>query len=475
MYVENSYRVHKFDDEHVLLTTEHGSWVVLNKQEFNLLRMNKLEENSKLMNILEEKGIVVTEKNTERIAEMYKERFHHLFNGISLHVIVPTLRCNHKCIYCQASSVPMASKGYDMDRDTAKAVVDFIFQTPSKFLTIEFQGGEPLANFSIIEFMVEYAKKKNGSNKSTKDGWFYGKKSLNFRIVSNLSLMDLDILDFILKNNIMLNSSLDGPKELHNKNRAFSGAGSYEKVVYWIDTIKKDQKYRLFTALLPTITRYSFKYWKEIVDEYISHDFYSLFMRPLNISGNTIKNFEKIGYTSEEFVAFWKEYMQYVFSLNKKGISFFDEASAQFLGRMTTLKPPLNACLNIPCGACLIQAAYNQWGDVYTCDEGRANEVFKIGNVKENGYRQIFTSDQALNFIAMSSMTSSILNISPWYPFVSPCLVSSYGYQNNLILKLSSDFLLKIREAQVEYLFRNLIFSEENKETLMKWASVNIK
>ena len=46
--------------------------------------------------------------------------------------------------------------GFDMDKETAKKVVEFIFQSPSKQITIEFQGGEPLLNFEIVKFVVDF-------------------------------------------------------------------------------------------------------------------------------------------------------------------------------------------------------------------------------------------------------------------------------------------------------------------------------
>jgi sulfatase maturation enzyme AslB (radical SAM superfamily) len=60
--------------------------------------------------------------------------------GPSLHIIVTTLRCNHKCQYCHAAVAPMSAKNMDMTKKTAKKVVDTIFYTSNSSLTIEFQG-----------------------------------------------------------------------------------------------------------------------------------------------------------------------------------------------------------------------------------------------------------------------------------------------------------------------------------------------
>ena len=470
-YLANRYWSKKLDDDHILVTTEHGAWIVLNKSEFDLLRVGDITENLELFRNLEEKGIVITENNTDTLVKYYRERFHYLFNGINLHIVVPTLRCDHKCLYCHANSKSMSTKHYDMDEKTAKRIVNFIFQSPAKDLTIEFQGGEPLANFPILQFIIEYSKKKNHSKQSAEGGWYKGRKNIFFNLVSNLTLMDETILDYLIKNNVSISTSLDGPKKLHNKNRPYSGSDSYNKVIYWIDFIKMEKRYPLFGTALPTITKYSLKYSKEIIDEYIMHSLNRLMLRSLNIAGMTIKAWKKIGYTPEEYIKFWKESVDYIFKINAGGNLFYSEDVFNMLRRIVTLKPPFNACLGSPCGACLIQTAYNQWGDIYTCDEARSNDIFKLGNAKNDNYKKIFTSSDALNFIALTSGKSALCDACEWNPYCSPCLVSSYGQQNNLISKLPMDFVCKIRKAQTEYIFRKLIFSENDKKVMLWWLS----
>ena len=209
------------------------------------------------------------------------------------------------------------------------------------------------------------------------------------------------------------------------------------------------------------------KYSKEIVDEYLALCFRSCWMRPLNIAGVAAEMWKKVGYSAEEFFDFWKEYIEYVFKINRRGLNFTDQTCVDFLKRIVTLKPGMNACLGAPCGACTIQAAYDQWGDVYTCDEARACEVFKLGNVKTGNYKKIFSSGHALNFVGLTSAVSSLCDSCEWHPYCSPCLVSSFGAQKNLITK-PNDFLCKIRGKQVEFIFKQLVLSE-NREMLLKW------
>jgi His-Xaa-Ser system radical SAM maturase HxsB len=465
-YIVNKFCSHKFDGDHILITTDHGSWVVLSNEENELLLNNKVEEDLHLFDVLEEKGIILTEKNKNNLIETFRERYSYLSNGIGLHIIAPTLRCNQRCVYCHANSRDLNAKEYDMDEDTAKSVVDFIFQTPAKFVTMEFQGGEPLILFPILQYIIEYAKKKNSATHHEM-GWWSGDKKISFTVVTNLTLMDDDMLKYFLDSKVQISTSLDGPKELHDKNRPYrSGKGSYEDVVNWIGTIKKQCPE---LGALPTITKFSLPYAKEIVDEYIKNKFSRIKMREMNVAGMAINAWKEIGYTSEEFMKFWKEYLEYVIAVNRRGIIIRDEGSRDLLRRILCRKSALNACLNSPCGVGTIQCAYNHKGDVYTCDEARSDETFKLGNVREKNYKEIFTSKTVENFIRLSSCSSFLCDSCVWHSYCSPCLVSAYGKQNSMVPRFPN-FGCEIRGEQTKEIFKKLILSND-RGTLMQWLA----
>ena len=153
-YDLSHYRIKKFSNN-ILLTNDYGGYIFLNNQEFDEFKSHKLSL-EKLLD-LKEKGFILQE-NSDDLVNKYREKNLNLFRGTSLHIIVPTLRCNFNCSYCHAKSKSVDSKDYDLDEKTAKQTVDFIFQTPTKSFNIEFQGGEPLLNFKIIQFIVEYVK-----------------------------------------------------------------------------------------------------------------------------------------------------------------------------------------------------------------------------------------------------------------------------------------------------------------------------
>jgi His-Xaa-Ser system radical SAM maturase HxsB len=453
-----SYRINKYKykviDDKIIVSTINGGWAILSPEEFQLLRHEKVEENPNLFKTLEEQGIIITDENIHRIAKMFADRKSFLFNSVSLHIISVTLRCNHKCIYCHAKSRGIEEKQFDMDEKTAKKVIDFIFQSPSRHLDIEFQGGEPLANFQIIQFIVDYAKKLAQEKN----------KHIKFNIVSNFTLMDEDILDFLIENKFNINTSLDGPKNLHDKNRIYMGGSSYEKAVYWIKVIK-ERNYHI--AALPTISKFSLPFWKEIIDEYKSLGLMNIRLRQMNNAGLANENWLQIGYSPQEFIDFWKKGLDYIIELNKQGVKMIEGMAQLALQKLISKNYKGYTCWGWPCGAALSQCGYNYNGDIYTCDEARSFEEFKIGDVNQT-YKEVFLSPTVAGFINTTSSLLNKCNRCVWQPFCGPCLVCTFGQQKRMLGDMNVDNECFIRQGMLETVVKKLM-KEEEREILLKW------
>lgn len=460
-YILNHTRIKEFDKEHILLTTDYGSWIVLNSEEFK--KLNGGEVKGGLFEKLKEKGIILTEDNIQKVIEAVKDKNFFLFQGPSLHIVVPTLRCNQKCLYCHSKSQPLDAKGYDMDKETAKKVVDFIFQTTSKAITIEFQGGEPLLNFDIVKYIIEYAKKLNKEYK----------KNLKFDLVTNFTLMDKEKLDYLINERIGICTSLDGPKIVHDKNRPYiGGGGSYDDIVRWADLIKEENSFDL-NALMVT-TKYSLKYPKEIIDEYLKHEFRMIQLKQLSRLGYAKGTWEKIGYDADEFLDFWKKALDYIIEVNKKGVVFYEFITRHILKKILTNSNSTLLDLMSPCGAAIGQLAYAQDGKIYTCDEARMYDLFCLGDVKENTMKEVLTSEQTCDIVASSTNDNLLCDACVWKPYCGVCPVCNYSEQGNLIPKLALSNRCKIYKGIFEYIFSKLIFNKEASKVFHSWVEMDV-
>jgi len=462
-YIINNYRCRKIEGD-ILVTTDHGSWAFLTEKDFDLLRKNKVEENGELFKLLEEKGIILTEKNKDAVIELLRSRYSFLFNGASLHIVIPTLRCNQKCVYCHASSKTLDTKGYDMDEKTAKAVVDFIFQSPSESITIEFQGGEPLLSYGIIKYIIEYAKKLNQKYK----------KDLRFALVSNLILIDDEKLDYLVSNKVGICTSLDGPEKLHNQNRGyFCQKGSYFYVKKGIEKIQERYRREIDAPeanALITITKESLKYPKEIVDGYVELGLKGIHLRFLNNLGDARPVWNEIGYSSEEFMEFWKKAVDYILEINKRGLFFAERTCLIILQKIFTEVDPGYLDLRSPCGAAIGQLAYTPNGDIFSCDEARmvGEGLFKLGGVKENNYKEVLSSNKTCSLVASSINDCQICDYCCYKPYCGICPVCNFIEQGNIIGKIHETPRCKIYKEQFTYIFKRLR-NPEDKKIFLNW------
>jgi His-Xaa-Ser system radical SAM maturase HxsB len=432
----NFFRFQKIDDKY-LLTNDIGRFFWLSPKSFKELTAGKLDKKGKIYRDLKNLGFIRNQQTINLLTERWRSRHNFLFNGPSLHIVIPTLRCNHRCLYCQAESGALRGKNCDMTQDVAKKVVDTIFSAPSPVITIEFQGGEPLLNWPIVKFIIGYAKEKNKS----------AGKRLSMALVSNLSLMDERKYHFLAKAGVNINTSLDGPEELHNKNRVLLNGNSYKNTVRWIKEIKG-------VGVLATISRNSLKYPKEIVDEYIKLGLKEIHLRPLSYLGLSGKFKDSAGYSAEEFLDFWKKAMDYIIKNNLKGTRIIERGSKIILQKILTDNDPNYLDLRSPCGAGLGQLAYNFNGKVYTCDEGRMvpDDTFLLGDVKKDNFIKIFSNPTVAAMCMASTLENLPCDGCVFKPYCGVCPVQNYVLYGNIFPNLSENQRCKIQKGMFLYL-----------------------
>lgn len=463
-YITNKYSHFKFEKDKNLVTLDHGPWCLLSDSEFDSLRKLKVHEDPNLFNFLKEKGFVITEKNFNKIVNEYRKRFHFLFRGPTLHIVVPTFRCNFKCIYCHSLPKNPKAKGFDMDEETAKKIVDFIFTSPSKSLVIEFQGGDCLLNFNVVKSIIEYAEEVA----KEKD------KKVRFSLVTNLTLMNDEILDFLKEHRVMgISTSFDGPKYVHDKNRKYiDGSGTYDDVVQWIRIIKTEFKKNFNLGALTTITKFSLPYPKEIVDEFLNLGFDSVWFRFLNNLGYAHPKIKEIGYSPEQYLKFWKEGFNYILEKNFSGRKFQEIFTKIFLMKILNKEDPMFVDIQSPCGAGIGQLLYDHKGNIFTCDEAKIlGDTFKLGNVFENTLKEIICNPTTLSMIDISSKFPTICDSCAFSPYCGICPIDIYMSQNNIVPKLAQSFRCKVFKEMIKTIFEKILFSPKERKILFTWLN----
>jgi sulfatase maturation enzyme AslB (radical SAM superfamily) len=144
------------------MTNDFGQYFFASPKEFGDIISKKVCVDSELGEKLKEKNMIYDESDFEYSSiNKYgmRDLKYHVNVSTALHIFVVTTACNLNCIYCQANS-GKDFKPLFMNEEVAKKAVDIALQSPTKNLDFEFQGGEPLLNFEIIKYIVEYTESK---------------------------------------------------------------------------------------------------------------------------------------------------------------------------------------------------------------------------------------------------------------------------------------------------------------------------
>lgn len=462
----NYFNFKKFEDQY-LLTNDLGRNIFISEDTFNaLMNGDALGEQEK--QVLLDNYFIYDEHSTvfaERVKREMRESKNYLFSSTSLHIFVLTNVCNMSCIYCQAKDDEAIVRRF-MSKDTAEKCVNVALSSPSRFLTFEFQGGEPLANFEVLKHIVLYTEEKKGS------------KSITFSLVSNLTLLTEDKLAFLMEHNVGISTSLDGFEMLHNQNRPFSnGSGTYNIVE---ERIKFIQDHQYCVGAIQTTTRQSLQHPKRIIDTYVSLGQTNIFIRPLTRLGTAARVWDEIGYTSEEFLEFYRECLQYIIHLNLSGTKIQENHATIFLKKILTGAAVNYMELRSPCGASVGQMAYFYDGNVFTCDEGRmlyemGMDDFKIGNVFENTYDEMMQSTGCKAVCVASLLEGQIKCCDCAYqPYCGTCPVINLAQEKDLFVKNTQSFRCKIYGGMLDIIFSILKNgSQEEISVLKKWTGVS--
>lgn len=462
MYKLNFFNFQERENNY-LITNDFGKFLFIDKINFNKL-INKEQLDEKIKNELIEKNFIYEESEELFSIKKYlelREFKGHLLMPTILHIFVVSKNCNFNCIYCQAGHLNQ-NDDYRMNKETAKAAVDIAIQSPSKYLTFEFQGGEPLTNYEIIKYIVEYSKEVAED------------KVIEYSVVSNLTLLTDEMIKFFMENNISICTSIDGHKELHNINRPYVNGNSYDVTT---ERIKKIQSLNGQVGAIETTTRFSLNKYKEIIDEYVNLGMNSIFLRPLTKLGKAEDGWDKFGYSAEEFLEFFKNSLDYILELNKKGIFLSEGHSSIFLKKILVNKTVNYMELRSPCGGAIGQLAYYYDGNIYTCDEGRmlsemGNDSFLLGNVFENSYTELMESD-CTKAMCVSSCLECLpyCNSCVYQPYCGTCPVINLAQGGNIFPKNPKEYRCKIYGGILKILFDYIEKDKEAVEIFNSWIN----
>ena len=138
-------------------------------------------------------------------------------------VLNVTTGCNLGCSYCYKEDLTSPKAAKTMTPDDALRSVDLLMAESGKAerVSLVFFGGEPLTNLTLIRGVVDYAERAAAE----------AGKIVDFSMTTNATLLNPEIIAWLDAHRFGLTVSMDGYRELHDRNRrTIGGKGTYDLV-----------------------------------------------------------------------------------------------------------------------------------------------------------------------------------------------------------------------------------------------------
>jgi len=172
----------------------------------------------------------LNEQKSYRKGDSYKYQINQDINNICL---LLAYDCNLRCEYCYAHGGSFGEQRMLMSQNVMTKAIDFCLKNTGKEekIQIGFFGGEPLLNFDVIVKCVTYANRRVSEIN----------KEVTYSIVTNATLLNQEIMDFLYNNNFSIIFSIDGPKSIHDRHRkSMTGKSTHSLVLHNVLTFKKN-------------------------------------------------------------------------------------------------------------------------------------------------------------------------------------------------------------------------------------------
>lgn len=399
------FRFLRWSAEEALIINDVGEFLFLPLQDLRDLVEHRLERSHPAYRRLAVGHFLRDSTSTvplHLLATKFRTKKSFLAGFTQLHLFVVTLRCDHSCRYCQVSRVVRPNPRFDMSEATALRAVELMFQSPSRVLKVEFQGGEPLLHFERIRTIVAATLERDRDEQ----------RDIEFVVATNLAPLTDEMLAFFAEHRFLISTSLDGPRELHDANRPRPGRGSHELTLENLSRARAALGHDRVGALMTTTER-SLAQPREIVDEYVASGFDSIFLRSVSPYGFAVRTGEAQRYQAEQFLEFYAAGLERVIEWNRAGTPIVEVFAQIVLRKILTPFATGYVDLQSPAGAGIGAVAYNYDGDVYASDEARmlaemGDQSFRLGNVHLNSYREIFGGE-----VVRGLLTHSVLESLP--------------------------------------------------------------
>jgi len=302
-------KFHAIEDAKILFTDDCGRAFIANSEFLERYVTNRLTPND--FEFLGSQGMAwPSGSSLQRVSSVraLASRI-HLPSKLNYFLLVPTLRCDLGCRYCQVSRANENATGYDWDESTLELAWRFIKANGDKNIQVEFQGGEPFLRPDLLQEVIRRCEEEFDS--------------CRFIICTNLSLLNKKIRTLIANPNVLISTSLDGPYTTHKKNRTISSQttdvfwGNLKEIIHEFGSSK--------VSALPTIDYHDPPEHRDLIATYCDFGLHSIYLRPVNYQGFARKRFRDIRQDALGWNEYYSEFVEELIGWNSEATDLVEE------------------------------------------------------------------------------------------------------------------------------------------------------
>lgn len=338
----------EYGDKILFLNAKNGAWGIL-KNEENI--REQIFERSRFYKELLEMDFFIQENLIEKPA----------LDTMNLFIIDTTDKCNLRCEYCSAEA---SAQGKSLTLEIAVgAFRNFLgIKNINSCVTIEFSGGEPLLNFSLIEQIVPIYKeiaKANGV-------------SLSFTIQTNGTLLTEKVVDFLVGAGFTIGISIDG-SEKWNINRRFEN----QRPAF--NSVDNNIKYLIDNNIPFSILSvvWSPSQYRAILEYADKTGIKNIRVNPMSEIGRGKRRESKeiLEYSYKEYAEAYLEFAKRII-LDPQYAGIREANLTNYLWSLLLWQPHM--CFRSPCGAGRNQLHLTAYGEIFPCQDLRSIQDKKI-------------------------------------------------------------------------------------------------
>lgn len=365
----------------------------------------RIMQNDQASVVFQKKGMLVDvecDEETELIQKKqirYNKAKEYRSNRVGYMRISLTEHCNMACKYCFVDRIH-ENKSNMSEELFVKIMGWFIDQNRDKSPLVQYFGGEPLLRMDLIRIgneMLKQAKSQGILRDYVQE------------VVTNGTLLDDEIVTFMFTNNINISVSIDGFKEIHDKNRIFQdGTGSFNKVT---EGLKRYEAVGGRVSLFITPTNDNIEHFPEIISYFVEE------LHAKDISVNTPQPY-KFGWEVEgvKVAKAIQDTLEYCHEKNVR----YNIPGNNILYLIDNKIPQAYSCMNLTYGK-----KENAWG-IYVSSKGRVSCcVVECHEQCSTDFDKFVVNDEFIDWHFKASYLKECLNCPATNVCGGPCSIES--------------------------------------------------